>query len=464
MAGIRDISVFLPRHRVCTGGLRVDGGKKTSRPVAHHDEDALTMGFAALSGLGPAGDSASLYFTASRYPYDGVRNADLLAHMAGMNPEAIAQDMGTSSGGEAHALHSSMRDVERGGSATSRVIAVEYSRPFPGSDEERDAADSAAALELSALPGLAEFLASGSRRSGLLGGKWRLEGKEFYAAADPRFSMLHGVEETLVAAVGELLRGGGVSLSGVRWPAVAVPGLRQYRKALKRLGMEIPSELERVYRDIGDCGVAMPYVLLYQALRHASPGDLVLAGGASGAGADVFLLRATEKTRSLRDRRSLFEGPEIPVDPLDVLRSRGFVPTDELVPNASPVQIWREGKDLVGLVAQKCNSCSSIQYPRRRVCRECREKDDFTDFPLSRKGEVFTYTVDHLFPSPYGATAMAVVDLEGGGRIFTQVTDFLPGSLRIGLPVELCLRRLHQGGGFNNYFWKARPMIVEEGE
>lgn len=344
------------------------------------------------------------------------------------------------------------------------MIAVEYSRPFPGSDEERDVADSAAAVELSTLPGLAEILASGSHRSGLLGGKWRLGGKEFTTSADPRFSMLHGVEKTLVETVGELLRDGGVPLSEVRWPAVAVPGLRQYRKALKCLGMAISSELEQVYRDVGDCGVAMPYVLLYQALRQASPGDLVLAGGASGAGADVFLLRVTEDARSLRDRRSPFEGPEVPVNPLDVLRSRGFIPTDEQVPKASLVQTWREWKDLIGLVAQKCNACSSIQYPRRRVCLQCRAKDDFTDLPLSRKGEVFTYTVDHLFPNPYGPTAMAVVDLEGGGRIFTQVTDFLPGSLRIGLPVELCLRRLHQGGEFNNYYWKARPMNVEEGK
>lgn len=98
-AGIRDINIFLPRHRVCMGGFREDGEKRILRPVAHYDEDALTMGFAALSGLGPGGDSASLYFTASRYPYDGIRNADLLACTAGMNPEAIANDTGTSLGG-----------------------------------------------------------------------------------------------------------------------------------------------------------------------------------------------------------------------------------------------------------------------------------------------------------------------------------------------------------------------------
>lgn len=26
-----------------------------------------------------------------------------------------------------------------------------------------------------------------------------------------------------------------------------------------------------------------------------------------------------------------------------------------------------------------------------------------------------------------------------------------------GVPLELTFRRLHDGGGFHNYFWKARP-------
>jgi len=25
------------------------------------------------------------------------------------------------------------------------------------------------------------------------------------------------------------------------------------------------------------------------------------------------------------------------------------------------------------------------------------------------------------------------------------------------MPLELTFRRIHEGGGFNNYFWKARP-------
>ena len=36
-------------------------------------------------------------------------------------------------------------------------------------------------------------------------------------------------------------------------------------------------------------------------------------------------------------------------------------------------------------------------------------------------------------------------------------------GVAIDMPVELTLRRLHEGGGFHNYFWKARPIRAGEG-
>ena len=52
---------------------------------------------------------------------------------------------------------------------------------------------------------------------------------------------------------------------------------------------------------------------------------------------------------------------------------------------------------------------------------------------------------------------MAVIDLEGGGRLYLQVADAADGEVKIGTAVELTYRRLHEAGGNRNYFWKARP-------
>ena len=54
-------------------------------------------------------------------------------------------------------------------------------------------------------------------------------------------------------------------------------------------------------------------------------------------------------------------------------------------------------------------------------------------------------------------TVMVAADLEGGGRFYAQLTDADPDAVAIGMPVELTFRRLHEGEGYVNYFWKFRP-------
>jgi uncharacterized OB-fold protein len=92
-----------------------------------------------------------------------------------------------------------------------------------------------------------------------------------------------------------------------------------------------------------------------------------------------------------------------------------------------------------------------------RVCIGCRARDRLVEHKLGHRGTVFTYTVDHLVASLELPVPMAVIDLDGGGRLYLQVTDATPDEVRIGAPMELCFRRLHEGGGNYNYFWKAKP-------
>ena len=76
---------------------------------------------------------------------------------------------------------------------------------------------------------------------------------------------------------------------------------------------------------------------------------------------------------------------------------------------------------------------------------------------MQRTGQVFTFAVDHLAASPFPPTVMAVVDLDGGGRIYCEVADVEPDKVQIGTPVELVPRRLREGGGLYHYYWKCRP-------
>ena len=75
------------------------------------------------------------------------------------------------------------------------------------------------------------------------------------------------------------------------------------------------------------------------------------------------------------------------------------------------------------------------------------------------RGKVFTFTKDHLVPNPDPPTVMVSADLEGGGRFYAQLTECDPAAVGFEMPVELCFRRIHEGEGLINYFWKFRPAL-----
>jgi hydroxymethylglutaryl-CoA synthase len=58
-------------------------------------------------------------------------------------------------------------------------------------------------------------------------------------------------------------------------------------------------------------------------------------------------------------------------------------------------------------------------------------------------------------PAIYG-----MIDFDGGGRNEFDVTDCEPGSLKVGMPVEMSLRRKFTDERRGTYFycWKARPL------
>jgi uncharacterized OB-fold protein len=98
-----------------------------------------------------------------------------------------------------------------------------------------------------------------------------------------------------------------------------------------------------------------------------------------------------------------------------------------------------------------------VQYPIARVCIKCKARDRLVAHKLNRRGSVFTFTIDNLVANIEHPLPMVVVDLEGGGRVYLQATDAAEDETRVGAPVVLTFRRLHEGGGNHNYYWKARP-------
>ena len=122
--------------------------------------------------------------------------------------------------------------------------------------------------------------------------------------------------------------------------------------------------------------------------------------------------------------------------------------------------MWRDRSQVISLHGSKCKKCGTPQYPIQRVCTVCYAKDEYNEYNFSdKKGNVFTYTLDHLASTENPPMIKAVVDFDGGGRMFCQMADCDPENMKVGLPVEMVFRRILDAAGFHNYFWKFRPAI-----
>jgi uncharacterized OB-fold protein len=205
-------------------------------------------------------------------------------------------------------------------------------------------------------------------------------------------------------------------------------------------------------------------MILASSLEKAGTGEKILVGG-YGDGSDTMLFQVTDAINSLEDRRGVdfYLKSGRPLESYEKYLSfrqlvdRGGQASFRGISSAT--MIWRDRKWVYGLFASKCNGCGLSTFPPQRICYRCRSKDDFSFVQLSdKKGRVFTYSLDMLAGGMDPPVVQVVLELEDGTRMYCAMTDRDPGDVEIGMPVEMTFRKLHEGGGFNNYFWKCRPL------
>ena len=74
------------------------------------------------------------------------------------------------------------------------------------------------------------------------------------------------------------------------------------------------------------------------------------------------------------------------------------------------------------------------------------------------KGELFTFAKDNLALCPDPPVVLSITDFEKKVRFYGRMTDRDPDKVAMGMPLELTFRKMHEGAGFPNYFWKPRPI------
>jgi uncharacterized OB-fold protein len=100
----------------------------------------------------------------------------------------------------------------------------------------------------------------------------------------------------------------------------------------------------------------------------------------------------------------------------------------------------REGR----LVLQKCGNCGAFRWTPQILCNVCLSEDTrWTQ--VSGRGTLYSYTVVHrpplpAFQAPY---VVAVVRLDEGPLMLTNIVDADPADLALEMPVEVVFQPLN---------------------
>jgi 3-hydroxy-3-methylglutaryl CoA synthase/uncharacterized OB-fold protein len=461
--GLVSAAGYVPRYRLSGAVAAAVWGAAAAgeRAVANYDEDALTLAVeAALDALAdrdPRQVGACLFASTSA-PYLEKSNATVLAAAVDLPPALLTADLGGSLRCATSALRLALDAVRAGTVAEALVAAGEVRAVAPGSEWELLVGDAAGAVVVGTGALLATFEGAYSVSHEFVD-FWRTDGDRYVQAwPDMTFIRSQGLDPHVREAVDGVLRVTGLKREDIARAVIFAPDARTQAALVRQLGFERAAG-EPLMARVGSAGAAACLLELAWVLEHAGPHELVLVVS-YGNGAEALLFRTTEAVAAWRPARPLAAqlGAARPLPHYGKwLRFRRHVETELLRAFASAPALVREERQNLRLWAQRCEACGTVAYPRRHLCGQC-GSSRLREHKLARRGRVFTFTRDHLVPTPDPPTVMAVVDLEGGGRFYAQVTDCDPGAVAVDMPVELTFRRLHEGEGYPVYFWKFRPV------
>lgn len=433
--------------------------------VANFDEDSITMAVEACRDciLDEPAEVGGLYFASTSAPYVEKSSATVVASVLDIAEDAPTADFGASLGAGVAALQGAINAVDSGAADSVLVTASECRLAVPKTADEQTLGDGAGAILVGKDNVIAEIKGIYSSYDEALC-TWKLPGERLPRESNPRWftanAYVPAVAGAIKAAVGEF----GIGPDDISKVVLQAPDFRTHQQIAKALGIKDPAKVQdALFAFVGGTGCAQPLMMLAAAIAEASPGDKILVAG-GGDTYDVVLLEVTDKIKDLKPRRGV-AGYLASKQNLDsyarFLARKELVDLEPMDNVSSAIQMWRDRKSVLPLYGKKCEACETVYFPPRRVCPDCHAYDKNVDWKLKKTGTLWNFIDDNLAPSPEPPTTLTITDLDGGGRIFLQMTDRNVKDTEIGMDVELVFRIIHDGGDFHNYFWKIRP--VREG-
>ena len=465
MAGIVSYGAYVPTYRLPRDLIGQEWGTPSlggERAIANYDEDSLTLAVNAsvdaLGGRDPQ-QLAGVFFASTTSPYREKQAAVTVATVLDAKSEIRTMDFTDTLRAATSALLTALDLVQAGQQLL--VCSGDSRIGEPDTQQEQNYGDAGGALLIGTENVLAEVVGTHTISQEFLG-TWRTEEQDYLRSFPGGFENKFGYNRFVASAVKGVLDKCNLSAQDITNAAIAGPSQRAMQGALRGLGLDVNSQVQDTFwNTIGDSGTAQPLVLLAAVLERSKPGDLILVAG-YGDGGDAAIFRVTDAIAEYQLVRSVYSQIEVKRTMSSYgkyARFRKLMKKDYSTEDQStPVVLLRDKNEILPLHGGKCPSCGMIQFPIHRICVECGHRDGLEEVKLTRTGKLFTFTHDYLTQTPDPPTTHAVIDLDGGGRVFVQMTDCESERVAIGMSLELTFRKYHEGFGIKNYFWKARPI------
>lgn len=466
MAQIASFGAYVPLFRLARKEIGDAWGTPAvpgERAVANGDEDSLTMAVAAgldcLAGLDP-GTVDGLFFATTTSPYSEKQAAGVVAATLDLRRDINTADFGGSLRAATTAIRAAADAVDSGSLGSVLVVAADCRLGEPESMWEQLLGDGAGAV-LIAKEGNAAIRGFHSLAGEQLGA-WRRADDRYVRSFEAKAETQYGYVQAVTQAAKSVLQSTGVAPGDLAKAVITGADPRAHGTVARSLGLEGGQLQDILFLSVGNPGVAQVLMMLSGALEQAKAGDKMLVAN-HGDGADAFLVEVAQPFAPAPGRKGLighlFQKRNLP-GYTSYAHFRKLMEREEVPPRSSAVTYWRDARIELNFHGARCRQCGTVQYPIPRVCGECGTKDALDEVKLARTGKVYTFTLDHLVGGAYLNVPVPrlVIDLEGGGRVFLEMTDGDPQEVKVGMPVEAVFRCLHEGAGFRNYYWKCRPL------
>ncbi len=470
MVGIKSYAAYVPFYRLSRDEIAHSWGRPSlggEKAVANFDEDAITMAVAAALDCIKDFDRSlitGLFLASTTLPYKEKQSAATVAAAIDLGRESLTIDFTDSIRAGTSALLVAANMIKAGAMKNVLVIASDCRLGIPNSELESLFGDGAAALLLSDSEVAVNITGSCTIAEEFIDW-WRTEGDPFVRTWEDRFVVNQGYIRNLQEVTFRILKKYNLATKDLTKAIFYAPDPRSHTALARTLGFDLKTQvIPPLFDTIGNTGTAFALMMLVAALDEARAGDKILLTN-YGDGAEAFILEVTEHIDKLKNRRTLanYLKSKMMLSSYEkYLHFRHIIPAEltrrpEL--SSSVPIVWRDRESIYQFYGAKCRHCGTVQFPPRKVCINCQTKDQFEKIRMSdKKAEIFSFTLDTIFPTPDPPTVMAVINFEGGGRMNCHLTDRDPNTVKVGMPVEMTFRRMHTGAGFYNYFWKARPI------